>query len=118
MANLIGNRLRPTPQALTITGTATGESTDTVVYGEGYANFGIVHVTSGSTKNMSFTVQGSIGVTDVWSNLIAITTGSTSGLMVSSTAGLIVDRVRVQSTVNLTTSTAHVLTVTVLPELR
>ncbi len=114
---LIGNPSRTTPQTLTISGTATGESTDTVVYGEGYKNFGIVQVTSGSTKNMVFTVQGSIGVTNIWSNLIAITTGSTSGVLINSTAELIVDRVRLRSTANLTTSTAHVLTVTLLPEI-
>lgn len=111
----IGGRLRPTPQTLTISGTATGSSTDNIVYGQGYSNFGLIHVTSGSTKNMSFTLQGSIGETGVWTKLMAITTGSTAGAMMNSTAALIVDRVRITSTANLTTSTGHELSVTVVP---
>ena len=115
---LIRTGNRSPSRVLFINGTATGTSTDTIVYGQGgYSDFGLVQVTSGSTKNMSFRVEGNIGESTTWTSLIAITTGSTSGVLVNTTAGLIVDRLRLNSTVNLTTSTGHKLSVFIVPQI-
>jgi len=104
---------------LTISGTATGSSTEVLRYGSGgYALFGYSHIVSGATLNISFTVEGSVGGSDRWSKLTAITTGSTAGSgVINTTAGLVVDNVRITSTANLFTSTSPnpLLTVTVVP---
>jgi len=111
---------RTSAKALTISGTATGSSTETLKYGAGgYDAFGYTHVVTGATLNISFTVEGSVGDSARWSKLTAITTGSTVGSgVINTTAALIVDNIRITSTANLFTSTSPnpVLTVTVVPK--
>ena len=108
-------------QTLTISGTATGESTATIRYGSGgYQNFGIAHKVVNSTlaTTGNFRVQGSIGDSTVWVNLIVATAPSTGGAVINSTAALTVDKIRIQSTANTGTSTGDVvvLSVTVVPQ--
>ena len=105
---------------LTISGTATGESTGTIRYGSGgYGNFGIAHKVVNSTlaTTGNFTVQGRITGSTFWTKLTALITPSTAGALIASTASLIVDQIRIQSTANTATSTGDtvVLSVSVVP---
>jgi len=104
---------------LTISGFATGSSPTTIRYGSGgYSVFGYTHIVTGATLNISFTVEGSVGDSARWTKLTAITTGSTAGSgVINTTAGLVVDNIRITSTANnaTTTSPNPLLTVTVVP---
>lgn len=119
MANIRQDASRRTgSRTLTISGTATGSSTDSIQYGTGgYSVFGYQHLLTGATKNISFTIQGSVGNSSIWAKLTAITTASTSWSgVINTTAALVVDQLRVTSTDNLTSSSeSAVLSVVITP---
>ncbi len=94
----------PGPQLLTIAGTATGQS-DYIQYLSGFQQFGIVAWSTGSTKctTGNYKLQGAIGSTNVWFDLMAVdnpTTLESAATLVVTTEGLTVDRVILTTTSN------------------
>ncbi len=123
MANL-GNRLKPNAAQIIYTvGTATGSSTDFIMYGAGYREFGVASVMSGTTKDVTFAIEGSIGEAGAWTALmagdVASTTTAVSGLtgwaFVNTTVAQVVDRVRITVSANTSTSTGTQVAAWIVP---
>ena len=97
---------RQTPETITISGTTTtGNSTQEGQYGIGMQSLSVAHKITGTTGGYTFTVQGSIGRSDVWQALMAATTGSTAGKVANSTVAMTFDKVRINLSANPITST-------------
>ena len=79
---------RPVTQKITYTSTSTGSSTGVAYFGTGMSNASAHHVISGTTKAYTFTLQGSVGASNLWTNICAATTGSTGGTLVNSTVAM------------------------------
>ncbi len=103
---------RPVTQKITYTSTSTGSSTGVAYFGTGMSNASAHHVISGTTKAYTFTLQGSVGASNLWTNICAATTGSTGGTLVNSTVAMTFDKVRLNFSANDSTGngtfTAHV----------
>lgn len=105
---------RPTAQKITVTSTSTGASTGVARFGTGMSAASVTHkLTGGTTKAVSFQLQGSIGESGIWTALTAATTASTGGAVKNSTATLTFDACRLILTANDTTGNG-VLTAWVL----
>ena len=109
---------RPIAQKIVIAAatTSTGNSTATAKFGLAYSGFTLYHRSAGSTKNIAFKPQGSVGESGFWTDLMAATTGSTAaaGLAVNTTSAFAADQVRINVTANATTGNTA-LTVWVVP---
>lgn len=109
--------VRPVAQKIVIAAatTSTGNSTGVALFGMARQPFTLYHKAVGSTKNIAFKVQGTVGESGVWVDLIAATTGSTSGTAINTTSAFGADKVRVNVTANATTGNCA-LTVWVAPQ--
>lgn len=96
---------RPIAQKITLPAatTSTGNSTGIARFGVGMSAASIFHVTSGSTKNIAFKAQGTVGQSGIWTDLMAATTGSTAGASINTTVALTFDAIRLNVTGNATT---------------
>lgn len=112
------SRFRPHAASIThACATGTDASTDFIMYGTGYDTFGVATVMAGTTKDVTVALQGTIGDSTSWTALMAgdvATTGAWA--MVNTTAGLVVDRVRLGLTGNDSTSTGTSVTAWVVPK--
>ena len=110
--------VRPVAQKIAIAAatTSTGNSTGKVLFGLARNGYSAYHKVTGSTKNIVFKLQGTIGESGVWVDLMAATTGSTAGTAYNTTAITAADAVRVNVTANATTGNGA-LTVWVAPRL-
>lgn len=94
---------RPVAQRVWDGSTSTGTGTQ--------AQFGVGHtvatalISNGSTEGVAGDVQGSLGGSTSWFSLIALTTGASTGanVAVTSTAGQVFDKARVNLSTNNTT---------------
>lgn len=109
--------VRPVAQRIVIAAatTSTGNSTDVAEFGMARNPFTVYHKSVGSTKNIAFKAQGTVGGSTVWVDLMAATTGSTAGTAINTTAAFGADKVRLNVTANATTGDT-VLTVWVAPK--
>lgn len=109
--------VRPVAQKITIAAatTSTGNSTGKAYFGMARNPYTLYHKATGSTKNIVFKAQGTIGESGVWVDLIAATTGSTAGTAINTTSAFGADKVRLQVTANATTGNTA-LTVWIAPK--
>ena len=87
------------PEVLTITTTSTGRSAS-AKFGVGMSAVTAAYTVSGTTEGYTFTLQGSIGRSGIWTNLTAATTASTAGAVVNSTVATTFDKVAVNLSAN------------------
>ena len=111
------SRFRPHAASIAFAcATGTGASTDFIMYGTGYQKFGVSSVMSGTTKDVTFVVQGGIGSSTSWTNLMAGDIATTAAwALVNTTIVQVVDRVRLNVTANDSTNTATTVTAWIVP---
>jgi len=96
---------RPIAQKVTYTSTSTGVA-GTVGFNGAVSTATITHLVTGTTEDITFTAQGSIGVSGIWTALLAATVGSVTGVSANTTGAMTFDKVRINVTANAFTSTS------------
>ena len=94
---------RPVAHKINLTTTATGPSTGIALFGTGMSAASYTHWQNGSTKDVTFALQGSLGDSGVWAALTGTVAASTVGAAGNSTATLTFDKARINLVANAST---------------
>lgn len=98
--------VRPIAQRIRVTSTSTGASTGVALFGLAKTLATVYQQQTGSTKDIVWKAQGTIGESGMWVDLMAQRAATTYVAAVNSTAGVLFDQVRIRIVTNDTTGNA------------